>query len=43
MTCNDAEPNYRIGKRVKSLTSKNLYKTLNINKLQTKYAILSQH
>ena len=28
MTCNDVEPNYRIGKRFKSLTSKNLIKYL---------------
>ena len=28
MTCNDFEPNYRIGKRFKSLTSKNLIKYL---------------
>lgn len=28
MTCNDVEPNCRIGKRFKSLTSKNLIKYL---------------
>lgn len=33
MTCNDDESNYRIRKRFKSRTSKNSYKTLNINKL----------
>ncbi len=43
MTCNDFEPNYRIGKRFKSRTSKNLYKVLYINKLQTHDTNLSHH
>ena len=43
MTRHNVEPNYRIGKRFKSRTSKNLYKALNINKLQINDANLTHH
>ena len=33
MACIDDEPNYRIGMRFKSRTSKNIYKVLKINNL----------
>ena len=41
MTCNDVESNYRIGMRFKSRTSKNVNKTLIINKLYNHDADLS--
>ena len=41
MTCNDVESNYRIGKRFKSRTSKNIDKTLKYNMLQTRVSKLT--